>query len=83
MSAYVRAGAREFTEQEVTESGYRDGRDGICFYPPSQWGKDVTGETHCPWPQDVVYRAAYIEGRTDWRSQCGVSPSTGCHLWDR
>ena len=71
----------EFSKEEIMDSGFRDGRDGICFYPPSCWGTDDRMEGDMPkitsFYLDSIYRASYITGREQYKKETGHYPYSG------
>lgn len=76
---------REYTEQECRDSGFRDGRDGIRFYPCTEWelvdGDQVRGHRTLA---KQAYEQGYKLGRIHWKNFTGRLPESGStHLDDR
>lgn len=74
---------REYTEQDCRDSGFRDGRDGIRFYPCSEWemtaGDNVSGNKSLAYD---AYASGYREGRAAWRKYSGRFPQSGSCQFD-
>lgn len=76
---------RKYTESEIRDSGFRDGRDGIRFYPCTEW--DLVDGDHVRGSQSLAvryYEEGYKAGRIHWKEFTGSFPSSGStHLDDK
>lgn len=89
MSAYdssrmIRTNCSQYTIEDCYDSGFRDGRDGIRFYPCTVWelndGDSVLGAVvKCA----TAYADGYKMGRAWWRIRTGGFPSSGDSRYDR
>lgn len=84
-NAIIWTNCREYTEQECRDSGFRDGRDGIRFYPCTEWelveGDQVRGHRTLA---RITYEQGYKAGRINWKEFTGSFPASGStHLDDR
>ena len=76
---------RGFTQDEIYQSGYRDGRDGIKYYSCIYWDREgladpkIYGNTV---KADDVYQHGYKCGRLHWKHLTGSFPSTGADWFD-
>lgn len=69
---------RSYTAGECYDSGFRDGHDGIKFYPCTEWDM-VEGDFVRGRRTEAAKRYAdgYHAGRESWRDRFGAYPSTG------
>ena len=69
---------REYDALDCYQSGFRDGRDGIKFYPCSEWdlvaGDAVRGNRT---RADKAYADGYRAGRLAWKEATGAFPRSG------
>ena len=82
-NAIIHTNYRNYSAQECYESGFRDGCDGIRFYPCTAWdlveGDAVLGQRSLA---ENKYTEGYKAGREHWKQFTGSYPQTGSNHLD-